>query len=209
MPFDVPPPPEKAVAAQVEQVREDDSDRARNNLHSEAMSLLAMRTLNQGNVDQMLIPNGWVEEKMPAGMGGIGTRNLREFHPPEDPTAKLAIFYRGLPVDDASAANLQSVLKQPEHTLSTQEIQGLKNVLRERSDPEVVSLNSAKTETINGQRVLVIEGQYKQTGSNIKEIFVSNDKSGAVQEIYFQAPANSYGKYSPMADQALKSIRWK
>ncbi|HEY9867590.1 MAG TPA: hypothetical protein V6D08_00160 [Candidatus Obscuribacterales bacterium] len=169
-----------------------------------------MRLRNHGQVAVIDLPEGWVEKPAETMRTTIGTRSLREFHQPDEPEACICFYYRGLPLTTVGAAAFRTTLHQPEHLLSAKEIESLSEVLKERVDPWVFVIESARTLDWNGRRVLRLEGQYRETGANLIEIFVDCDGTGrAVQEIYFIAPAGSFARYAQTADKALRTIQWK
>lgn len=169
-----------------------------------------MEVINHGQIERMSIPDGWVEGP-PATFQGIGTRSLREFHPLEAPEAQLCLFYRGLPVNEQAGQSLVSLLNKPDHELSGEELSSLREILRERSDPEVFELVSVpQVRNLNSRLVLLIEGSYKQADKYLEEILIDADGTGrVVQEIYFIAPADAYCAYAAQAKQSFDSIRWK
>jgi hypothetical protein len=163
-----------------------------------------------GQIAHMVFPEGWVEGPPYRFEGGIGTRSFREFHPIEDPKAMLCFYYRGLPVNAALGERFHSVLEQEPHVLSDEEYSSLREILRDKHNPEDFTLISAQVEDFNGKRVLTVFGRYNKIQEDIYEIFIDADRTGrVVQEVYFQAPVDSYMKYLQDAINAMKSIEWK
>jgi hypothetical protein len=161
-----------------------------------------------GQVHEMKIPSGWMEGQSVKPVGGSSL--FREFHPSEDPEVKLCFFYRGRRVSDQSAKAFHSALEQPAHTLKANELESLREVLREKGNPQQFNITAARTEDLNGKRVLVVEGKYLNTELESRALFVDSDGSGsAVQEIYYQAPRAQYAQNLQAAIDAMKSIRWK
>jgi len=169
-----------------------------------------MNISNHGQIENIAIPEGWVEGPV-TEFQGIGTRSLREFHPPEAPDAQLCLFYRGLPVSAEGGELFREVLSEPDHQLSNDEVIALGEILRERADANVFELvNPPRTSTMSGKRVLLIEGLYKATNKYLQEMFINADGSGrVVQEIYFIAPQDDYCLHAVAAQEACNSIRWK
>ncbi len=167
--------------------------------------------VEHGQIIKMVFPEGWVEgprEKNP----GIGARSFREVHPEASPKTMLCFFYRGLPISDNGAANFRSVLEKPPHELTADEIKSLKEVLKMKTPIESAQFQiaSARTEVLNGKKVLIVEGSYPEAGEQIYEIYIDADGSGEViQEIYFQAPQADYEQYLPAAQEAIRSIVWR
>jgi hypothetical protein len=165
---------------------------------------------DQGQINKMDLPPGWVAGEPYHNVGGIGTRSFKEYHPPESPDSSLCFYYRGLPMDAQSGKNFHDILQKPPHTLSQEELASLGEVLRDKKDPKDFTMASARTENVNGKTVLVIEGRYKEIQQDTQEYFVDASGDGrAVQEIYYQAPKDDYPKYLKDARQSMKSIQWK
>lgn len=169
-----------------------------------------MEVFNHGQIERMTMPEGWVEGP-PRQFQGIGTRSLRQFHPPEAREAQICLFYRGLPVDDETGEAFESILRAPEHILSPEETASLSAVLKERADGAVFELvKPAQTTTRGGRKVLVLEGVYKQTKKYLHELLIAADGAGRViQEIYFIGTQEDYYRYSADVQAAFNSIEWK
>jgi len=169
-----------------------------------------MEITNHGQIEKITIPAGWVEGP-PTEFQGIGTRSLREFHPPDAPNAQLCLFYRGLPVSADAGDAFRSILAEPDHQLTPEEIESLREILRERADSKVFDLvNPPRTALVGDKRVLMLEGVYKGTNKYLQEIFLNADGSGrVVQEIYFIAPQDDYCLHAVAAQEACNSIQWK
>lgn len=158
----------------------------------------------------MELPESWVEKPAEPMLTTLGTRSLREFHGPDQPEACLCFYYRGLPLTNEPAAIFRGTLRQPAHSLSSEETESLREVLKERADASVFTIACVKTLDWNGRRVLWLEGRYRQTGANLVEILVDCDGTGrAVQEVYFLAPDGVFQQYAQTAGQALRTIQWK
>ncbi len=169
-----------------------------------------MRLENHGQIAVLEVPDGWVERSADNYYRDIGARSMLEFHPPDAPDAVLCVYYRGLPMRDAAAALFRAVLRQPPHALGFGEIKDLRGVLQERADSKVFTISSARTEDLNGRRILWIEGRYKEAGNDLQQILLDADGTGSVvQEIYFVAPKDIFLKYARSARAALTTIVWR
>ena len=165
-------------------------------------------TVSLGQIDQIDIPPGWQEGTAQKPTGGSSL--FREFHPADNPEVRLCFYYRGRRISEEAGQAFHSMLEQPPHVLKPEELQPLREVLREKLNSKDFNLLFAKTEEMNGKRVLVVEGAYNNSQLKTRELFVDSDGTGtAVQEIYYQAPRNDYARFQPAALSALKSIRWK
>jgi hypothetical protein len=164
--------------------------------------------LNKGQIESIDLPRGWQREEV--AQGDIGSRSLVEFKVPDAPDARLAFFYRGLPINDDDAATFHATLEKPPHHLTPTEIKSLAAVLRERANPEVFKTLAAYTESMNGKNVLVLQGRYAQTGEDLYEVLVDASGDGkAVQEMYFQAPRQQYERHLAEAKRSFQTVKWK
>jgi hypothetical protein len=83
-------------------------------------------------------------------------------------------------------------------------------MLRERANPEVFHILSARTQDLNGKRVLLLEGRYTEIQKDLYEVFIDADGTGrVVQEVYFLAPKIEYLHYLKAVKIAFSSIEWK
>jgi hypothetical protein len=165
-----------------------------------------MQIEDYGPVKTILLPDGWVElpaPKMPAG------RSLKEFAPPDQSGVKLCFFYRGEPVSAETGAIFNKVLNLPPHTLSKEELACLKEILRERTDPEIFTVLKSSTEVLNGKRILLLIGTYKQTGHELYELFMEADETGRlIYEIYIIGPTQPYRVHLKEVKPALATLKW-
>jgi len=165
---------------------------------------------DHGQIGTMTLPEGWVEAPPREFMGGIGTRALREFYPPEQPEARLYLYYRGLPVSTTAGARFHKLLQAPPHNLTENELQLLSEALEDKANPDDFIVSDARIDDWNGKRVLVIEGKYTEVELDCLELFIDASSDGrAIQEVYYQAPHEVYSKYLPAARASLQSITWK
>lgn len=165
---------------------------------------------NQGQISDMVLPKGW---KVGVQSQNVqGNSDYRDFRPEgdSDSNARLCFFYRGRVTSRASGERFHTLLKAPDHVLSGKELESLKEVLRDKVTPGF-SLLSARTEELNGKRVLMIEGRFVEIQQDVRAILVdANGTTGrVVQEIYYQAPKDSYLRYLKHAKESMNSIEWK
>ena len=102
------------------------------------------------------------------------------------------------------------MLKRPAHELNLQELALIAEVLSDKQSLQTFATSGARTEDVNGKRVLIVEGRYKQNQYDVMHMFIDADGSGrAVQEVYFQAPAHLFTQFQEQARSAWRSIKWK
>jgi hypothetical protein len=162
-----------------------------------------------GRISNMKEPAGWVPGKPVLRLGYI------EYHPSSDELTKLYTFDRGRRLDPDDAKALATALySYGPHTLKAEELAGLQKhgILRDKGpDSQFVPL-MAKTEDINGRRVLVLEGSFKAENLHVRTTYIDADvkRDGSViQELTYQAPEPVYYNHLPEARKAIQSIVWK
>jgi len=159
-----------------------------------------------GQVMRMELPAGWVAG--PA-KDGPGARSVREFFPATSPKSSICFYYRGMPISDASAMIFKAMLLEPQHELNEDEFEGLQEVLGNVIDPQAYEKQSARTQNLNGKRVLVLEGHWLEGKRYGMDLFIDADGSGRyVQQIYFIAPLDQYRRYVESVERAFSSIEW-
>ncbi len=162
---------------------------------------------NEGQISSMQLPENWVEAKAVKTLAGD---QLREFISSANEDVKLCFYYRGKTIAAGAARDFCGILQEHDHMLSEEEIESLSIVLRNAAYAESFATSSIKTQTINGKRVLIVEGIWRVNQIFDLSIFIDSDNTGsAVQEIHFFAPALNYASYLNDALVAIESITWK
>lgn len=163
---------------------------------------------DRGQISRMRLPQGWLPNQKQEGV--VGNSSYIDYCSPASKEIKLSFFYRGRPVSAASAETFHELLNKPAHTLTPAEIKSIGEIMRDRKNPADFQMLSARTEVLNGKKVLVVEGRYNEIQQDTYAVFVDADGKGkAVQEIYFQAPKADYMKHSKEAKDSIKTIEWK
>lgn len=168
-----------------------------------------IQVIDRGQISSMSMPAGF--EKGKAVGGTYANDSFQEYHLSSNANVKFYFEYRGRRMGTESSKVFHDTLEKPPHTLAPQEIESLHQVLgANRSNKDDFKINSARTEDLNGKRVLTIEGRYPHHGLSARTVFVDSDGTGsAVQEITFQAPTAEFFKNTAVSLNALKSIKWK
>jgi hypothetical protein len=181
-----------------------------NSEQAETSDILAIPEVrNHGQIAQMILPGGWVEATPYKFSGGIGTRSLREIHPPEAPEARLCFYYRGLPMSAEAGKNFRAVLDLPLHQLNEEEWVSLTILLEDKAALEDFSPVVARTDILNGKTLLLVAGTYREIKEDTFEVFVDANGDGrTIQQIFFQAPTELYRQYLKTAKESMATIRW-
>lgn len=163
---------------------------------------------NEGQISRMTMPAGWskstVQHSLPVAA------NFVEYHADANKDAKLCTYYRGHRISQMAGKRFHEMLEAPPHDLSGADYASLKEVLRDKANPEDFVVSSKKTIKVNGKKVLLVEGKFKAIKQDTYSIYVDADDTGeVVQEIFFQAPQEVYKDYFEAALAAIRSIGWK
>lgn len=165
--------------------------------------------VRRGQIAKMSLPNGFEhgESKERTEASGL---SYDEYHPAGKPDAMLCFLYRGKKVNDAAADSFKQVLEQPPHSLSHAELSTLKEIVKDKANPGDFNVLSARTEDIQGKRVLLIEGRYKANQEDSLSMYVDACGDGkSVQEIFFQAPKHDYSQLIKSVRNSFKTIEWQ
>lgn len=165
--------------------------------------------LDRGEVRRMVLPKGWILGEV-RDKGEEKQYSYATFHPREAANVLLWYFYRGYKMNEREASEFKQVLDKPAHMLTAPETRSVAQIIRDKSDPDNFRLMAAKTEEINGKKVLVVEGRYVEADDDAYSIYIDADRLGrTVQELHFRAPKDQYHRYLKDAKSAFGSIAWK
>lgn len=168
----------------------------------------SLEASNIGQIRKMTIPPAW--EKGPDYNNREHAGSYKEFHPYGKTDCQLGFYYRGRRTSETAGQNFKEVLEQESHELTPTEYSSLEETLRDKARAEDFTVKNARTEEINGKRVLIVEGRYNKNQNDSTHMFIDTDGTGtAVQEVFFQAPKEQYAKYAGAAKTAMESIRWR
>lgn len=163
---------------------------------------------NQGQVKRMSIPKGWHENAPLAG--ATPDSSVRSLHPSGSNAATMNFYYRGIPLNENTAASFSETLAKPPHALSSTEWKAIAPLLGDKCQADAFRTLSARTQDINNKRVLVVEGRYSESQQDTYHVYVDAGGAGkVVQEIFYKAPKEEYPRYFREATGAIKSIDWR
>jgi hypothetical protein len=207
--FDSTPPPvqfERSPVVIAHEKQDVGDNSLFNRTYGDAIVAQKTPAISTGQIESMNVPQGWVARgnvRLPAGA------SLVEYHPPGVDSVRINSFYRGSRLADQTSEAFKNSLAAPPHTLQSKELASLGPLLGDKTKD--FDIYFAKTEDLNGKRVLSVEGRYKSGNqASEKTIYADSDGSGsAVQEISYSAQGREYLKYLTDAENAYKSIVWK
>ncbi|MBX9685398.1 MAG: hypothetical protein K2X27_01775 [Candidatus Obscuribacterales bacterium] len=161
----------------------------------------------RGPVAQMRLPQGWRwGEKENSGAHRYSFQN---FYPEENSSVLLSFFFRGALVSETAALCFSHILKSSIHDLSDAELDSISEILQDKLKPEIFDRRLTRAKTLNGKRILVLEGFFKHIQEGRLALYIPADSAGAVvQEIIYQAPISLYAQFRQAACNAFDSIVW-
>lgn len=160
-----------------------------------------------GPVQLMTLPPNWYMKKRENKPSSQTSYEV--WASPDNESTTFEFYYRGTPIRDNVAKAFSLILRNDPHQLNRREIQSLGIMISYAFDKELFNLIDISTETLNGRRVLMIEGEFIQDGITRLHIFVDADNTGrAIQELIFQAPTSDYQNSVKVGEQAFDSILW-
>jgi hypothetical protein len=166
-------------------------------------------TVARGAVRSMRLPTGWSWGER--RNSGSQLNSYQELYLRANPEVTIWFFYRGSRISQDATKAFHHILSLPDHLLTKTEIGSISEILKDKSDSQSFDLLIAKTAEINGRKILIIEGRYKETQLDRYHIYLdadSNGRGGVIQEIFYQAPKAEYFRHLSEARTAFSSIEW-
>ena len=178
---------------------------------------------NEGRIASMQVPENWQLEKSTTSWDAKSKTTA--FNPSSAADARLACFDSGTSLSAPTAQSFKELLSQPNKTIYAETIDasGSKNIIGNKNqlnslnellgplnDSTVFHMEKAVTATVNGQRALVIDGQFVAGGKQYHGVIFPTDNTfSKAQEVFYSANQANYDKYSDKAMKAINSIRFK
>ena len=182
-------------------------------------------SINQeGSIYSANLPGDWNSTRE-----NLAIRTLTRLHPKDDESVSISMIQPGRPITAAAAEAFHSLLNQPAHTLSPDEVKSVEKVMNTLNAGDNQYTNSAqpgdryapnfrlsgsRTGEINGKPVLEVEGSFVNQMGNptdvFKGIFIDRDGTGtSIQGVALDAPdSQRYSQYSTAFENMLQSIKW-
>jgi hypothetical protein len=162
-----------------------------------------------GPIARMPLPPNWHETER-----RDGRMVARTYRPTAGPARVfLSYSYRGFRLDPQAAAQLcRSLYKRRPGRVNKNEIAALTGALGEKGYAGTFAIQTAMLEELNGKRVLVVDGDYKEYPLRAKSIYIDADQAQpgtVVAELSFVADRDSYGRYLPEVMAAFRRITWR
>ena len=115
----------------------------------------------------------------------------RKFESEELSERTITLYFSGEKVSEPSARIFNLLLKIRDHTLAPFEFEGLHEVMRNKNIEDSFVLQFAQTKTIDGRKVLIVEGKNTEQNHKVISLYIDAESDGSkVQEIHFQCPMN-------------------
>jgi len=111
-------------------------------------------------------------------------------------------------VSQEAAALFASLLASPDHSLMEEELLQISEILDWASDAKSCPRRLAKTETVSGRRVLIIEVVQPSNKEKVWAIFLPDPAQlGNIQEIQLKMP-EAETSHLGLVNTLLSAIRW-
>jgi hypothetical protein len=158
---------------------------------------------SRGAIAEMAMPPGWTWHRVPSG----STAKLYYFQPPTPDDVRFCFFYRGQPMGEIGARALRKILDEKPHVLTELELEDISEAAESfvREDRKL----NATTVDINGKTVVELRGRSPDNRAESYIILIDAGGDGRwVAELFLEATVDHFGKYLPMIEESLKSIKW-
>ncbi len=166
-----------------------------------------------GKIESMRIPAEWKEGQRSDNVQG--NSSYREFSGDQSNSARVSFYDRGRRLTKSNAQAFRSLLDRPSGPVSRQDLSPVADtLLGPLVDSSKFALKSIQVTSINGEKVLEVDGTYlDELGphkTDSKHIFVdANDDGQFVQEIELQSKDDKSPKLQSIFNKMLDSIKWK
>lgn len=178
-------------------------------------SVLGQRELRgQGQIEQMILPKGWIETS-PRARGlycFAGLSHFFEFRPPDSPETAICHWSRGLSgrfLSPSASTLLLSLTGGCAHNLSEPEINAAKEIFAPHNSQDLL-LSACRVGDLNGKRLLMMEGSWRQAGDRVFAMFYPAEPGGSmVEQLHFEAPEGEWERYMERAVEVFRSIVWR
>lgn len=170
----------------------------------DADEAIARGVTNVGAIQSFRVPKSWqLARHEELAYGYVYT-----WSPKGQPRVSLNISYSGRPLPEPDAGSLQALLSSGGRILLRQELYALRNILRDKGDPEIFVVGSASIKTIGDVPVLALSGRYRDQPIDIHTILVNASGDGRViQEVSYIAPRDLFATFQADAERAFSSLR--
>jgi len=162
---------------------------------------------NYGRIKSIEMPATWqlLEDHHPES----ASPSWLTFGPQNVPNVEMFLYFQGRPLTGDTQENLKTILSANSNQLTRKQIESIGELLREACLIDAFNFLDVRVQDWNGQKVLIVEGRWNQLMHDRFWMFIpGSSECETVQEIWFQAPVDTYAAQLKYARQALKSIKW-
>jgi hypothetical protein len=166
-----------------------------------------MELRNEGPIKRVILPEEWQRTSDKPDSSTAST--LKNFALRHDPQVVIQFYYDGNDSGEADGQEFLEILSKPPHLLTVEELPLIYVISGGAGHPDYFETRYARTQSIRGKTVVVINGVWKSNNMSDLAIFVPIDPSGCqVQEIHYVSTADKYDQYLPAVEQIINSIEW-
>ncbi len=155
----------------------------------------------------MKAPAGWQKEIDERGID----RNARSvnYYPPDGSDTVLSLFDRGHPVVGPGGNDFREILSKAPHPLTAEELETMSDqVLGNLADSSAFKISRAETRDLNGQKALVVEGEWLTSNKKFNGYFVPGENNH-IRELYLEGVDPSFSRHFTEAVTAINTARWQ
>lgn len=168
------------------------------------------KKFSAGSISNLELPTGWTRGKH--SENAVMNTRYDEFLPPGagDNSSRIQIYERGLKIGAKDAENFNKLLSAADHKLDKSELNSLGSVLDNKVRDSEFRIDQGWTETVNGKKVLFVEGEFLEDEKKNLSMIIDLDGTGArTQELSYLAPKDQYDGRRAEAIDCFKSVAWK
>lgn len=154
---------------------------------------------------EMTLPEHWIESEHSPERTNMGY--LYTFIKANNSGPRICYFRRRSPLPARHADYFATVLAEPSHELSDLEWRKLNVIYFPAGHAEVFDKYKCETTDLNGRRVLLLEGWWKEQGEIHFSLYFKYES--LVHMLVYSAAPDVYQDFLPEAKKAFQAVVWK
>ncbi len=179
----------------------------------EILTRLVVKIRNEGGIQSVSMPAGWVQATSTAGHGQFKLGTEKVFIPANAPNVKMSLYFR--PITDDKKSAIQTVLRSSKDALEAQELNELEDILGLHNG---INNMSVSVEPLNGKYVLHVRQHKPDPFYNyhllvyeaiIADCFDPQTGQARIVSMSLQSPEEKASQYAKHFLDTIRSIQWK
>jgi hypothetical protein len=165
--------------------------------------------VSAGVIEKLELQGDWLEAT-PQKQWQESPTVERIFHPRTTSEVDIVIYFRQLPIAREDGLALSKLLQEGDKPLDSSDIEKLGDAIGGFGDNESAEIRRSRIRTINGRRILEIDGQWLYNSNFFRVIIIDTDGSGCFpQQIYLMTPQKLFSNFLGEFDGSLETIAWR